>query len=178
MGVCFCVELWFITGVKVFVWHGEPFKTRPVSVCLSASSSFLLFGGFRRRRVLSFSLSLYLSLSLSLSLFLRRWGNPNLFGLGFPLCFRGHPLALLPVLRGRHLPPGHLPHLFFFFLTPFVFLVVVGLGWLWLLLASLSLSLFVGSGALCACMHSLDREGGWPIRRRPRLLSQSLFFGG
>ena len=57
----------------------KPFKPRPVfgSICLCPSFFCLVCS--------STPCPLFLSLSLSLSL--RRWGTPNLFGLGFLLCF-------------------------------------------------------------------------------------------
>ena len=99
---------------------------------------------------------------LLFSFSLRRWGNPNLFGLGFPLCFRGHALAPRPVLRGRHLLPGHLPHLFFFFSDA---VRLSGGGWSWLVVVALGLSLSLSllSWWLC-CAVSMNavirqREG-------------------
>ena len=58
----------------------EPFTTRPV------------FGGCLRPSSSSSSSSVWFASSATfffffLSLSLRRWGTPNLFGLGFPLCF-------------------------------------------------------------------------------------------
>ena len=47
------------------------------SICLSSSFSCMVCS----------STPCVLVLVLSLSLSLRRWGTPNLFGLGFPLCF-------------------------------------------------------------------------------------------
>ena len=122
-GCClFSVERLFFPGsVSVFLFV-EPFHDPTGVCCLIACPlrSFLCL-------VLSSTpcLSLCLSLSLSLSFPHRRWGNPNLFGLGFPLCSRGHDLLLRPVPRGRHLHQGFRPHLLFFcFSTSLVFLVV------------------------------------------------------
>ena len=55
--------------------------------------------------------------SLFLVLSLRRWGNPNLFGLGFPLCslLPARGLRLRPVLPPLQLHPGYAQPLFFVF---------------------------------------------------------------
>ena len=82
-----------------------------------------------------------LSLCFSLSFPHRRWGNPNLFGLGFPLCSRGHDLLLRPVPRGRHLHQGFRPHLFFFFFLSLLDVARFSGGWWWLVVFDLGLSL-------------------------------------
>ena len=108
-----------------------------------------------------------------MSLSYRRWGNPNLFGLGFPLCFRGHALAPRAVPRDRHLLPGHLPHLFFFFSF-----VVVRTGW-WSVLGSRGgvsvrsvfwSGVLVGPGCLPvvllhSCISSCIRATAMPVFR-------------
>ena len=67
-------SLLFLRGRFFCLCSSEPFTTRPVfGVCLRPSSSSVWF----------VSSATFFSLSLSL----RRWGTPNLFGLGFPLCF-------------------------------------------------------------------------------------------
>ena len=67
-------SLLFLRGRFFCLCSFEPFTTRPVfGVCLRPSSSSVWF----------VSSATFFSLSLSL----RRWGTPNLFGLGFPLCF-------------------------------------------------------------------------------------------
>ena len=70
-----------------------------------------------------------------LFLFLRCWGNPNLFGLGFPLCSLrpAHALRPRPVLRVPHVHLGVAPAPVFFFFPFFpspslAFLVLVFLG--------------------------------------------------
>ena len=77
------------------------------------------------------------------------WGNPSLFGLGFPIVFSSsctrtttttRTSSFLTTPRLRPVP------VFVFVLRPtsFVFLVVVGLGLLWSLWVSLSLSRWFG----------------------------------
>ena len=121
-------------------------------------------------------LSLSLSLSFSLSFSLRRWGNPNLFGLGFPLCFRGHNLLLRPVLRGRHLHQGLHPHLPFFLSTSLVSLVVVGCGLLCLIWASLSLSRWFGC---IGCLHArISQREGVAYKTAPPFIIIIIVFWG
>ena len=64
--------------------------------------------------------------SLFLVFSLRRWGNPNLFGLGFPLCslLPARGLRLRPVLPPLQLHPGYAQPLFFFFLFFFFFVFI------------------------------------------------------
>ena len=84
-------------------WFFEPSTTRPVFGFLFAGLLFFLYG-------------LFVDAVCSLSLSLRRWGNPNLFGLGFPLCFfiLDTLSALDPYIFLLTFPKASLPHLFFF----------------------------------------------------------------
>ena len=68
------VCLAFLSLGLVFVMDFKPFKPRPVFGFLYVSLFFSCIW-------------LVSSTPCFLFLFLRRWGNPNLFGLGFPLCF-------------------------------------------------------------------------------------------
>ena len=63
----------------------KPFKPRPVFWFYLPVSFFFCLVCSPTPCPFFFSFSLSLSLSLYFSL--RRWGTPNLFGLGFPLCF-------------------------------------------------------------------------------------------
>ena len=67
--------LLFLRGRCLFSGPLSPSRPDPclASICLSSSFSCMVCS----------STPCVLSLSLSL----RRWGTPNLFGLGFPLCF-------------------------------------------------------------------------------------------
>ena len=139
---------------SVFVfWSVEPFTTRP------------LFGFYLPVFFFSCMVCSSTPCAFFFSLSLRRWGTPNLFGLGFPLCSRGHDLLLRPVLRGRHLHQGFHPHLFFFS-TSLVFLVVFVVFDLGLSL-SLSISLYLSLSLsvvwllwVIACTWKSERGGG------------------
>ena len=102
-------EVFVISQGSVFLfWTVEPFTTRPVSGLYLPVPFFFLSGLF---------VDAVCSLSLSLSLSLRRWGTPNLFGLGFPLCFSilDTLLAIDPYIVPYTYPQVTLPLLFFFF---------------------------------------------------------------
>ena len=69
-------EIFVIFQGSVFLfWTVEPFTTRPVSGLYLPVPLFFFLSG------------LFVDAVCSLSLSFRRWGTPNLFGLGFPLCF-------------------------------------------------------------------------------------------
>ena len=86
-GFCLFVvkPLLFLRGRCLFSGPLSPSRPDPclASICLSSSFSCMVCSSTPCVLVLVLSLSLSFSLSLSL----RRWGTPNLFGLGFPLCF-------------------------------------------------------------------------------------------
>ena len=97
----------YFSGVGVYFFCSfEPFTTRP------------MFGFYLL--VFFFLYGLFVdAVSLSVSLSLRRWGNPNLFGLGFPLCF--FDLDALSDIDPYIFPYSYTkvppPHLFFVFLA-------------------------------------------------------------
>ena len=148
------MPLLFLRGRCCF-WSFEPFTTRPCLLfnCLS-SSFFSLFGAF----VNAVSLSLFLSLSGA--------GETQTFLVWVSPCV----FAATISFYDPRFPPAPV----FFFDVARLF----GGCWSWLVVFALGLSLSLGdSVALCACMHLKVGERGWPIRRRPRLISLSLFFG-
>ena len=99
----------FVSGVGRLVWFLSPSSPDPYLALVCVPLFFSLSGWFRRRRVFS-----------CLLFSLRRWGNPNLFGLGFPLCFFD-PDAIAhfdPYSDLRIVHQGHCPApAFFFFLS-------------------------------------------------------------
>ena len=174
--VCFPVWSWFLSFGCLFrvfclwgwyfVWSLSPSSPDPCLVFCMCPSFFFCLVHASPPCFLSF---FFLALSLSL----RCWGNPNLFGLGFPLCSLppAHALRPRPVLRVPHLHLGEAPAPVFFCYVAvarcpcrvfflLVSLVVVGLVLSWLFWASLplSLSLWFYAGALWVCMHVSERE--------------------
>ena len=125
----------------------KPFRARPVFGVLSVSLLICLV-----RSLTPFSLFL-------LSLSFRRWENPSLFGLGFPLCFCGHDFVLQPGLRGRHLHQGSHPACCFFSFA--VIVRLFGGGWSWFV-GPLSLSDFwvVLVRLVHACKYEIERGVG------------------
>ena len=137
LGLVSCMVIW-------------PFKTRPLFgimfVVLSLSLCLPFVRCVRQRR--------FLSLALSLSQ--RRWGNPILFGLGFPLCslLHGRDRPHRPVLCVPHLHQGFAPHLFFFFVVVahFRFGVFSSLFW------RCRFSWWVFFSGLCSCQCATLRD--------------------
>ena len=121
-------------------WYCEPFKTRPVSGFLSASPSSLLFGWFRRRRVLFF--------------FPQALGKPKPLWFGFPFVFSSSCTRTSTMTRTSSSSPTPRPRpapvflVFFFrrrrsFPGSGVFLVrLSGGGWSWLAVVVLGLFFF------------------------------------
>ena len=94
-----CIAFFCLWGWS-FVWSLSPSSPDPCLFFLYVSLFFSLVW-----LVSSTPCSLFLSLSL------RCWGNPNRFGLGFPLCSLppAHVLRPRPVLRVPHLHLGEAP---------------------------------------------------------------------
>ena len=110
----FNVQSLFFSGFGCLFGTLSPSRPDPCLVLFVFVLFFLFVWFVRRHRIFLFSLSQAL-------------GKPKPFWFGFPLVFSWPRSLTTPVLRGRHLHPGYLPHLFFSSPSSFVFSVVVGL---------------------------------------------------